>query len=72
VVITEFIYIYVDLINFRLKTSNLLKSTLKLNSRVFLRYVSDLEDMFSSMMFIQFLSISLRICLMIFLITLVS
>ncbi|XP_023712529.1 odorant receptor Or2 [Cryptotermes secundus] len=34
------------------------------------KYVSDLEDMFSSMMFIQFLSISLRICLMIFLITL--
>lgn len=39
---------------------------------VFFRFVSDLEDMFSSMMFFQFLSISLRICLIIFHITMVN
>jgi hypothetical protein len=44
----------------------------KSNSRCFLRYVSELEDMFSSMMFFQFLSISVRICLTIFHITTVS
>ncbi|PNF28684.1 hypothetical protein B7P43_G07888 [Cryptotermes secundus] len=66
------------------RTENeLLKSKASLDSRIqkalvecirhhqqIILYVSDLEDMFSSMMFIQFLSISLRICLMIFLITL--